>query len=69
MTKKYFIELYFHKDNKSSLEDKPNLDNYLSNTEISEIVANSWKEVKDKIIIKYPNIAYIHLLESRNMNI
>ena len=67
----YFMELYFFADNilKTHLDKQPNLDNYKSTTIMTNVIASSWNEAKKKILEKYPSTAYIHMHETRNMDI
>ncbi len=71
MKTNYFMELYFFKDNvlKNGLDEQPDLDNYQSKTIITNIIATSWEEAKRKILEKYPSAAYIHMHETRSVDI
>ncbi|MFK7779998.1 MAG: hypothetical protein QM490_02525 [Candidatus Gracilibacteria bacterium] len=65
------MELYFFKDNilKTELDEQPNLDNYKSKTIMTNIIATSWEEAKRKLLVKHPNTAYIHMHETRSIDI
>jgi len=71
MKKKYFAELYFYKNNitKKGLQKEPNLDDYLSDTIMTQIIATSWQEAKAMILKQYPNTAYTYIHETRNIEI
>jgi hypothetical protein len=71
MKEKYFVELYYYKKNikESGLQENPNLDNYLPETTMAQVIATSWEEAKNKILQKYPNTAYIYVHETRNIEI
>lgn len=71
MRKKYFVELYFHKqENKDqNLDEIPNLDDYSSDTVMIHIVSTTWDEAKSKILNQYPHTAYIYVHETRNIDL
>jgi hypothetical protein len=68
---KYYTELYFYAnetENKGFTEI-PNLDEYSKTVIPFEVSANSWESAKKQIMTKYPNVAYIFVLESKNLDI
>ena len=71
MKKKYFSELYFYKKDikEQGLKEEPNLDYYLPNTIMIQVIATSWEEAKDKILKQYSTTAYIYVHETRNIEI
>lgn len=71
MKKKYFVELYFNKEGKQELgfSDTPELDHYKTETIMEQMISTSWEEAKRNLLLKYPNIAYIHVHETRNIDI
>ncbi len=71
MKKKYFAELYFYKKNikKQNFKEEPDLDDYLPNTTMTQVVATSWEEAKGKLLKRYPDTAYIYIHETRNTEI
>lgn len=64
------MELYFLKDGieYTGLQAQPDLDTYTANTQLVNINADSFNEVKKQIIEKYPNVAYIHLIDTNELN-
>lgn len=71
MRKKYFVELYFYNDNakKTGLSETPNLDEYTHQTEMMNVVSTNWEDAKKKILNKYPDVAYIYVHETRQIDI
>jgi hypothetical protein len=71
MRKNYYVELYYYKDNMKELgfKEEPDLDNYKSETKMTKIISNSWDEAKNKLLLEFPNIAYIYVHETRNIDI
>ncbi len=70
--KKYSVELYFYSDENQKEEFKnphtiPDLDMYSKSTIVKNIVADNWQAAKNKIISRFPKIAYIHLLETSSI--
>lgn len=70
MNKKFFVELYFYKDNskQKGLSEQPNLDDYKSETIMTSVVSSNWNYAKEQILKKFPETAYIHFHESRNLD-
>jgi len=71
MRKKYFLELYFYKKNikERDFKEVPSLNDYLPRTIMTQVIATSWEQTKNKILKKYPDTAYIYVHEIRNMEI
>lgn len=71
MRQKYYVELYYYKDGIKNLgfKEEPNLDDYKIETVMTEIVSESWEDAKRNLLMKYPNIAYIYVHETRNIDI
>lgn len=71
MKKKYYVELYFYKENMKELgfKEEPDLDNYKTETKMIEIISNSWIDAKNKLLLEFPAIAYIYVHETRNVDI
>lgn len=67
---KYYTELYFYenKDENKGLTDTPNLDEYSKSVVVYDVIATSWENAKNKIINKYPDVAYIHTIETRKLD-
>lgn len=71
MKTKYFMELYFFKDHisKTELDEQPDLDHYKPETIMATVIATNWEDAKRKLLIQYPNTAYIHMHETRTIDI
>jgi len=71
MRKKYFVELYYYKEDMKALGFKeiPNLDYYKTETTMTEVVSGSWNEAKKKLLNDFPDTAYILVHETRNIDI
>lgn len=69
--KKYYTELYFYqnKSENKGLSDKPDLDKYSKSVIAYDLSANSWESAKKRILDKYPDIAYIYVVDSKNLDI
>jgi len=71
MKKKYFVELYYYKDDVKNLglKDIPNLDDYKPETKMTNVVSGSWDDAKNKLLLDFPDIAYILVHETKNIDI
>lgn len=67
--KEFYTELYFAKEPIEHIKcsDVPNLDSYSESTVMFEVVASDWRSAKKVIADKYPNVAYIHLHNSKDL--
>ncbi len=68
---KFSVELFFYKDSNITdiLSDIPDLDSYKKDTLIEHISESNWNKAKEKILSKYPNVAYIHILDKKDLDI
>ena len=68
--KRYITELYFLKPGLvfRGLDNEPILDMYSSNTKLLDVNAASFKEAKKRIIEKFPEVSYIHLLDTNSLD-
>jgi hypothetical protein len=67
----FFTELYFYKDGlqKSGYTRVPDLEDYKQVPVPYELSANDWKIAEKNILEKYPAVAYIHVIDSRSLDI
>lgn len=67
----FYTELYFYKDGlkKSGYTREPNLDDYKQLPIPYDLSASDWKVAEKKILDKYPTVAYIHVIDSRALEI
>jgi hypothetical protein len=68
--KRFSVELYFFKAHflGSALEEVPNLEKYQPETKMGEFSANSWDAAKKIILAQYPDVAYIHVIDSASLD-
>ncbi len=71
MRKNYYVELYFYKEDMKELgfKEVPDLDNYKYETKMTKVISSSWDEAKNKLLLEFPDIAYIYVHETRNIDI
>jgi len=71
MRQKYFVELYFYTDNSlaSGLQETPELNKYKNDTKMVEVISSSWDQAKKKLLLKFPDTAYMHVCETKNIEI
>lgn len=71
MRKKYFVELYYYKTGMEDFgfKDEPKLDYYKAETKMTQVVSSSWDEAKKKLLLDFPDVAYILVHETRNIDI
>lgn len=71
MRKNYYVELYFYKENMRGLgfKEEPDLDNYKLETKMTKVISNSWDTAKEKLLLEFPDVAYIYVHETRNIEI
>jgi hypothetical protein len=69
--KKFSVELYFFNLQflGSPLEKIPNLDKYLPETKLAQVSANDWDTARKVIIKQHPDVAYIHLIDSKSLDL
>lgn len=69
--KKFFTELYFYKDDhdKTGYTKIPNIHKYKTSPLSVDITATDWKDAEKQIVDKYSTVAYIHVIESRDLGI
>lgn len=68
---KFSVELFFYKNNdkNSGLSEIPDLDNYKKETVTEYVTANDWNSAKEKILHKYPDVAYLIVQYTENLDI
>lgn len=69
--KKFFTELYFYKSGleKNGYTREPSLGDYQPSPVPFNISAADWSLAEKKILAQYPTVAYIHVVDSRDLDI
>ena len=67
----FFTELYFYKldSENNGYKREPSLDDYQPSPIPLNISASDWTLAEKEILEKYPSVAYIHVLDSRGIEI
>ena len=67
----FFTELYFYKlgSEKNGYKREPSLDDYQPSPMPFNISASDWIIAEKEILEQYPSVAYIHVLDSRVLEV